>query len=270
MSRLALALACAALAVAAPARAEPPVDGPWLGIAYSPGSEGVLILEVFEETAAADAGVRRGDEIVELGGAPVFPASDLPGMLGRFKVGDPMPLGVLRNGHRLRMVAVLGARPSDGELLHRRLVDKPAPDLDVARPGDKTRIDLASMRGKPVLLAFFSTRCEGCASALNRAGALVRERAPRMAVLAVSGDPVDAVSVYLQRSPITVPVAVDDIGDAVRAYTVTPADSRLFFSVVDHRGMVRYAAVVAPGDDAALAEVAIAAGRAARGAARAR
>jgi peroxiredoxin len=257
------ALACAAFA--APARAEPPVDGPWIGISYGAGSEGLIVLEVHDDTAASDAGLERGDEIVELAGVPVFPGTDLPSLIARTRVGDRLTLAVKRGGARLAMAAVLGARPSDGELLHRRLVDKTAPLLDVELAAGGQPALLAARRGRPTVLAFFSTRCEGCAATLNQLGEMVARRAPRSQVVAVTADGNQAVAVYLQRSPVTVPVAHDDSGETWRRYTVPTAAPSLIVVIVDGRGTVRHAAVIAPGDDAALAELGLAAARIDRG-----
>jgi peroxiredoxin len=244
------------------ARAEPAVDGPWIGISYGAGGEGLAILEVHDETAASDAGLRSGDEIVEVSGAPVFPGTDLPTLIARTRVGDRLPLAVLRAGVRLDVVLVLGARPSDGELLHRRLVDKAAPALELTRAGERARIDLASLRGRVAVLAFFTTRCDGCGPTLNLIGDRVGRRAPRAQVIAAASDPEDAVAGFLQRSPVTVTVGHDASGDTWRRYTVPTAAPSVIAAVLDHRGIVRYAAVIAAGDDDAIAELALAAERA--------
>jgi peroxiredoxin len=262
------ALVCAALT--APARAEPPIDGPWIGISYAAGSEGLIVLEVHDETAASDAGLERGDEIIELAGVPVFPGTDLPSLIARTRVGDRLTIAVKRGGTRIAMAATLGARPSDGELLHRRLVDKAAPLLDVALAAGGQPIELGARRGRPTVLAFFSTRCDGCAAALNQLGAMLARRAPRSQVVAVAADGADALAVYLQRSPVTVPVAHDDSGESWRRYTVPTAVPSLIVAIVDGRGTIRHAAVVAPGDDAALAELGLAAERIDRGRPRSR
>jgi peroxiredoxin len=256
-------------ALIGPLRAEPPVDGPWIGISYGAGSEGLIVLEVHDDTAASDAGLERGDELVELAGVPVFPGTDLPALIARTRVGDRLTFAVKRRGVRIAMAATLGARPSDGELLHRRLVDKPAPLLDAALTGGAP-VELGARRGRPTVLAFFSTRCDGCAAALNQLGAITARRAPRTQIVAIAADGSDALAVYLQRSPVTVPVAHDDSGETWRRYTVPTAAPSLIIAVVDGRGVVRHAAVVAPGDDAALAELGLAAERIDRGRPRAR
>ena len=265
MPRRLLALVCFALGLeASEAIAQPAVDGPWIGISYGSGGEGLVILEVHDETAASDAGLRSGDEIVEVAGAPVFPGTDLPTLIARTRVGDRLPVSVMRAGVRHDVVLVLGARPNDGELLHRRLVDKPAPAIDLVRQGEGTRVDLATLKGRVAVLAFFSTRCDGCAATLNLVAERVRRRAPRVSLLAAAPDGDDAVAVYLQRAAVTMPVAHDVTGDTWRRYTVPTAVPSLIVAVVDHRGLVRYAAVIAADDDEAVAELALAAERAER------
>ncbi|WP_278000304.1 HhoA/HhoB/HtrA family serine endopeptidase [Nodosilinea sp. LEGE 07088] len=63
---------------------------------YLPEIDGVLIIRVLEGTPAADAGLRRGDVIVQAGGAPVRSADELQIVVENTKIGDALELQVQR------------------------------------------------------------------------------------------------------------------------------------------------------------------------------
>ena len=72
---------------------------------YLPEIDGVLIIRVLEGTPAADAGLRRGDVIVQAGGAPVRSADELQIMVENTSIGDLLELQVQR-GERSMTVKV--------------------------------------------------------------------------------------------------------------------------------------------------------------------
>ncbi|MCG8424183.1 MAG: trypsin-like peptidase domain-containing protein [Proteobacteria bacterium] len=85
--------------------------------------EGVLIVKVFEGTAAAAAGLRGvyrgpsggwilGDIIVAMSGVRVLDANDLYRLLDQHKVGDKVPLTIVRKGQRLEVEVTLQALPN--------------------------------------------------------------------------------------------------------------------------------------------------------------
>ena len=60
--------------------------------------QGALVADVPEDSPAAKAGVKRGDVIVEFNGKAIKEWSDLPGMVANTKVGETVPVKVLRDG----------------------------------------------------------------------------------------------------------------------------------------------------------------------------
>ena len=72
-------------------------------VARSLGREaGVEVVQVVEETPAAEAGLRPEDLIVELDGVPVTDVGDIQRLMVVEKIGEPVPLRVLREGRELR------------------------------------------------------------------------------------------------------------------------------------------------------------------------
>ena len=78
-----------------------------------PNSEGALINRVEPESPAADAGIRRGDVIVEVDRHPIGDASDLISQVGELEPGAKVAVVVVRNGTRKSLTVTLGKRPKE-------------------------------------------------------------------------------------------------------------------------------------------------------------
>ncbi len=72
---------------------------------------GAIVKRVESGSAAAEAGMRRGDIIVALGGTPIENAGDLFGALHDYRPGDTTDLIVIRNGDKQSLNVTLGERP---------------------------------------------------------------------------------------------------------------------------------------------------------------
>jgi hypothetical protein len=99
-----------------PARARDAVDPDraFLGVAADPrGRDGVRLSSVVAGSAAARAGLRAGDVIVDVGGVGVSALDDLRAVLDRRRPGDGIHLVFLRDGRGHAASATLDARPDD-------------------------------------------------------------------------------------------------------------------------------------------------------------
>ena len=76
-------------------------------------AEGWDVGTVTPDSAAAAAGLRHGDRIVEFQGRPVSQFEDLKDALRSYDVGDTVRLGVLRHGDEQTLSAKLRPRPAD-------------------------------------------------------------------------------------------------------------------------------------------------------------
>jgi S1-C subfamily serine protease len=72
-------------------------------------STAVRISEVHPETAAAHAGLRPGDLVVQIGGTAVATLDDLVAALGQRGIGEPVPVHILRGTERL----IVEVRPTE-------------------------------------------------------------------------------------------------------------------------------------------------------------
>ena len=75
-----------------------------------PGASGAMVAGVAEESSAQRAGVKTGDIITSLNGAPTKSAGELRNAIGMLRVGDKVELGLLRDGKTLKVSAVMGGR----------------------------------------------------------------------------------------------------------------------------------------------------------------
>jgi len=76
-----------------------------------PVQSAAIVESIEPGSGADDAGVRRGDIIVQLGDKPVENTGDLLGALRDYQPGDTVEVTVVRNGEKQTLNATLGERP---------------------------------------------------------------------------------------------------------------------------------------------------------------
>ncbi|MGE0549979.1 MAG: S1C family serine protease [Kofleriaceae bacterium] len=76
-----------------------------------PADRGVLVDAVRPESPAAKAGLRVGDIVTNVDGAPATSASDMLDAMSDRKKGDPVKVTVMRNNQRLELTATLVDEP---------------------------------------------------------------------------------------------------------------------------------------------------------------
>ena len=85
---------------------------PWLGVVVSRfGDEGVIVQQVFADSPADEAGVKRGDIITAIGGEDVRSISDLLTRLKDSAPGDKVTLTLLRDDKEMALQVTLGEWP---------------------------------------------------------------------------------------------------------------------------------------------------------------
>lgn len=79
-----------------------------LGIAMEDDERGTRVMQVFPNSAAADAGLKDGDIIQEVAGESIDSSAKLAGVIGNFDPGDMITLRILRDDEELEIEARLG------------------------------------------------------------------------------------------------------------------------------------------------------------------
>ena len=75
--------------------------------------KGALVAEVNEGGPAATAGLRPGDVVLKVNGAPISTGSDLTRAVGLAKAGDPIKVEIRREGQTREIIVRSGIRPSE-------------------------------------------------------------------------------------------------------------------------------------------------------------
>jgi serine protease Do len=76
--------------------------------------KGAVVTRVFEDAAAAKAGVKADDIVVELAGEPITTANELMNRIALHKPGSKVEVVVLREGKRKTISITLDKRPQEG------------------------------------------------------------------------------------------------------------------------------------------------------------
>jgi Do/DeqQ family serine protease len=87
-------------------------------------SQGVVVVRVDPDSAADHAGLRPGDVIVQIGDRKVARAVDYYSQAAVLMVGDEVPVSLIRDGKREKLVLAIGATSFEkvaGGKIHRRL-----------------------------------------------------------------------------------------------------------------------------------------------------
>ncbi len=144
-------------------------------------------------------------------------------------------------GHRVRRLALLAA----GAFALAAQAAQPlqpwsggaTPPLALRTPAGET-VDLASLRGRVVLVNFWATWCAPCVEEMPALARLRDRLGPRgLGVVAVNqGEMPERVSAFLQRSGLDLPVLLDRDKDAAKAWKVRALPTTF---VVDARGRIR-------------------------------
>ena len=185
----------------------------WLGIlATNAGDEGgVLAQQVFVDSPAHEAGLRRGDVITALGDAEVGNLPRLKAALAERQPGDQVTLIVLRSDEEITMEVTLGERP---EPLRPREPKGPFPELGEIEFADilSAQVTVSDDEGNPVTInvtagEVMSISEERLTVALNEGGERTFE---------ITGDTV----VARERLEEGTPVVVLTVGDSDEARIV--------------------------------------------------
>jgi serine protease DegS len=72
---------------------------------------GLIVAGIFRNGPAHQAGLQPGDILLQVEGEPVTTSRATMNRIARFKPGQKIALGVLRDGHEMMVTASIGERP---------------------------------------------------------------------------------------------------------------------------------------------------------------
>jgi serine protease Do len=77
---------------------------------------GALVSKVVPDGPAAKAGIQAGDVVLEFAGRPIEASSDLPPLVGSTRIGETVPVKVMRNGRVESLQVAVAELPKEDEL----------------------------------------------------------------------------------------------------------------------------------------------------------
>jgi len=216
----------------------------WLGVGIQNVANGVLVSEVIDGAPADDAGLKQGDVITKVDNVAVRTTNALVNQIARRRVGSAVQLTIVRAGRTTSVRAMLDRRLNREELLNRRLLAKLAPDFNLnvmTRAGVKGKVRLSSLRGKVVVLEFWSRYCGYCKLVHPALSKLQRKHKQNLVVLGLADDPAAALRAHLAKPANAKGInftTLHDSGSAIkRVYHVQSTPTII---VIDNKGVVRF------------------------------
>ncbi|MCD6680991.1 MAG: Do family serine endopeptidase [Burkholderiaceae bacterium] len=151
--------------------------------------DGALVSSVLPDSAAQKAGLRTGDVIVSINGQPIEQSGDLSVFVGMSRPGTEVTLGVIRDGEKRKIEAVLGEAQSVQTASAEANANEATGRLGLAvRPLNRDERESANIDKGGLLVTDVSGEA-------RRAG--VR---PGDVILSVNGQPVESASALREKA----------------------------------------------------------------------
>lgn len=247
---------CAAL----PASANKASNPAFLGVGMvdaggSPGAGPCLIRSIEPGSGAEAASLQPGDVFERLDGTPVPSCDALVSQITARTPGTVVHLEIRRREQPLRLKAELRTRD---EILRRRLVGQPLPPTELLRVEDGTTVDLGAGK-RTTIVGWFPPHCTGCDAVIGTVArwSHERERKDRRAPISVLAATADlgghrtAAELREQlkaaQRTLDVPLLAAE-SDVYGRFSMQDSD-RVYFVVIDGRGVVQYVAPIVPSTD---------------------
>lgn len=204
---------------------------------------------ITQNSPAQIAGMRPGDVFVSIDKTPITNCNGLLAKIQQHAPGDTIDIVVRRDGAEPKLSATLLTR--EDVLRRRGIVGQPV--IATSLTGlDRQAVDLSDARNKTTIVGWFDASCVGCEtvfSAVSRWSAKHSKKGSPIRVLGALGDERGNPELALEELKVKqrsfdVPLLIAD--DETRASMTLADPERVYFMVIDHRGVVQHVAPIAP------------------------
>lgn len=213
----------------------------WLGVELAStdrNQAGVLVRSVIPGSPAERGGIVPGDVIVRIDGQNTGTPRDIVGLVGERASGERVSVA-LKRGPADRLLSVtLAPRPDDDAVQRMRYVGLPAPDFDSLELAQgSTPMTLRALRGKVVVLEFWSPWCSVCRLLIPVTNDWYgRYSAQGVAVIGITTESVVRAAGAARQLGIAHPVLSDETAKTTIAYRAMSIPTVF---LIDRRGVVR-------------------------------
>nr|WP_246359757.1 DegQ family serine endoprotease [Stakelama sediminis] len=198
-----------------------------------PKNRGELISSVEPDSAAAKAGIKQGDVIMQVNGQDVTPDQTLSYLVANIKPGETVPFQLIRDGKTMTVKATLATRPPESQL---RQFSTDQDDNGMPDGSDQSAKNPAESLGVSVMpLTARIAQQLGIPSSVHGVVVLGTDPSSDAAQKGLQrGD----VIVSANRQPVTTP---EELGRAVKQAKAAGRDQVLLY--VQRRNIGRYVAI---------------------------
>lgn len=117
-------------------------------------------------------------------------------------------------------------------------IGDPASPFTLTSYGGGVKVSLEDLKGRPVVLNFFSATCAPCLEELPKLAACYRAHRDELAFFAIdTGDSTAIIKDFVERHKPEYPLLLDEEGRTGLAYGITGVPETVF---IDPEGVVRY------------------------------
>lgn len=175
---------------------------PWIGVHIDKGDKGVLIKKAVQNTPAARAGFKTGDEILSVDKKKVQTPEELIHVVRSKGVGHKVTIKYLEAGKKEKQTVLeLEAMPGMTEMAEKNLLNKKAPDFKtkILSHKDVPEYQLSKDLGQVKIIEFWATWCGACVQAHPIIDQFAKQN-PNIKILAISREEPVKIKKYLARA----------------------------------------------------------------------
>lgn len=198
----------------------------------------VRVTAVLPGSPAAQAGLVRGDFITAVGDQNVGAPRDVVSAVQSASIGQRLRMSIEHEGSARGMDVILGAAPRRGQI-HQSFLGREAPGWRMSRADGSGAVELNSMRGRVVLVYFWSLWCGACRLATPE---LLRLQAAHSAngleIVGVSDDDVAELRSSAAVRQLPFPILHDVESKVGSEYWISAVPT---FFVIDQTGRIAFA-----------------------------